>query len=113
MPTNDIPEFDQIVEYVTEGPVFHAVRVADLTAEQPADTALNRDQLILTVMEGFVHALKIKTHSLDLAAAEWDNPIPIAIRLRINTWLTSRGYPNVPSGYTWRQLLAAIKARLS
>lgn len=113
MPNNTLLEFDEIVEYVTEGPVFHTIKPGDLVADRADDTVTSRELLILYVMEGFIHALKIKSHNLDLAAVEWDSAIPAAVRLRINAWLTKRGWPTVPSGYTWRQLVAAIKARLS
>lgn len=44
--------------------------------------------------------------------AELDDVITAARRTRINEWLTARGYPNIPAGWTYRQVLDAIAKRL-
>jgi hypothetical protein len=36
---------------------------------------------------------------------ELDDVIPAARRTRINEWLTDRGYPTVPAGWTYRHLI--------
>ena len=36
---------------------------------------------------------------------ELANPVPAAIRNELNAWLTSLGLPNIPTGWTYRQLL--------
>lgn len=64
------------------------------------------------VLEDFIHILAIKTRNMDLTSADFNNVIPAGIRLKINVFLTAKGWPTVPAGYTWRQLFDAIKARL-
>jgi len=44
--------------------------------------------------------------------AELDDVITSARRTRINSWLTARGYPNIPAGWSYRQVLDAICIRL-
>jgi hypothetical protein len=42
---------------------------------------------------------------------ELDSVITTAARNRINIWLTARGYPNIPVGWTYRQVTIAIAVR--
>lgn len=44
--------------------------------------------------------------------AELDDVITPTRRTRINTWLTNRGYPNIPAGWSYRQVLDAVAKRL-
>ena len=37
-----------------------------------------------------------------------DTTISTAIRTKLNTWLTAGGYPAIPTGWTYRQVLAAL-----
>jgi hypothetical protein len=36
-----------------------------------------------------------------------------AIRTRLNTWLTNRGYPNIPAGWTYRRVVREIFERIN
>jgi hypothetical protein len=45
--------------------------------------------------------------------AELDGVIAEAVRTRLNTWLTARGYPNIPAGWTYRQVVIAIYNRIN
>jgi hypothetical protein len=44
---------------------------------------------------------------------ELKDVIPVARRTRINEWLTARGYPNIPAGWTYRQVIEAVCRRLN
>jgi len=46
-------------------------------------------------------------------APELDNVIPPGVRTRLNTWLTARGYPTIPAGWTYRQVVLAIFRRMN
>jgi hypothetical protein len=39
---------------------------------------------------------------------ELNDVIPAARRTRINEWLTDRGYPTIPAGWTYRQVILKI-----
>ncbi len=39
---------------------------------------------------------------------ELEDVIPLARRTRINEWLSARGYPTIPAGWTYRQAITAI-----
>ena len=43
---------------------------------------------------------------------ELDATIGAAARTKINNWLTARGYPNIPSGWTYRQVVKEIYKRV-
>lgn len=45
--------------------------------------------------------------------AELDTVISSAVRSRINGWLTARGYPTIPAGWTYRQVIIAIFKRIN
>jgi hypothetical protein len=44
---------------------------------------------------------------------ELNDVITVAKRTRINTWLTSRGYPTIPAGWTYRQVIRTLCRRLN
>lgn len=44
--------------------------------------------------------------------AELDTVVSVAIRAKLNNWLTARGYPNIPAGWTYRQSLLALIQRI-
>jgi hypothetical protein len=46
-------------------------------------------------------------------APELDNTIAPAVRTRLNGWLTARGYPNIPAGWTYKQTVLAIYQRVN
>ena len=49
-------------------------------------------------------------------AARWpelEDVIPTPRRTRINEWLSARGYPTIPAGWTYRQTIRAICRRLN
>lgn len=45
--------------------------------------------------------------------AELDRTIPPVVRNRINTWLSARGYPSIPAGWSYRVVVFAIFRFLS
>ncbi len=44
---------------------------------------------------------------------ELDNAIAAGVRTKLNTWLTARGYLNIPVGWTYRRVINAIYQRLN
>jgi hypothetical protein len=115
-----IPEFGQIVEYVTQTPVvgdycdvvINTVKLADFDLASVDPMGGDVNLRLQCVLEDYVKVLRIKARQMNLTSADFDNVIPAAIRTRINVWLTKRGWTNVPSGWTYRQLFVAIKTRL-
>ena len=45
--------------------------------------------------------------------AELDGVIAAGVRTKLNAWLTARGYPTIPAGWTYRQVVMAICKRLN
>ena len=60
-----------------------------------------------------VVGLVVVTESGNTKWAELDNPISTVVRTRLNTWLTGRGYPTIPTGRTYRQVIDAVYKRLN
>jgi hypothetical protein len=52
------------------------------------------------------------TKSGDLKWAELDGIIASGVRTKLNTWLSNRGLPTIPAGWTYRQTVLAIFRRL-
>lgn len=59
-----------------------------------------------------VRGLCAMTENETVKWAELDGVITTAVRTKLNTWLTARGYPNIPAGWTYRQVARAIIRRL-
>jgi hypothetical protein len=59
----------------------------------------------LTALAGQANVWRICTW------AELDNSIGAARRTAINNWLSARGWPNIPAGMTYRQVVAAVYRR--
>jgi hypothetical protein len=53
------------------------------------------------------------TEDGDVRWAELEGACPAAVRDRLNTWLTNRGYPNIPSGWTYRRVIREIFQRVN
>lgn len=53
------------------------------------------------------------TESGETRWAELDGVIAPAVRTRLNTWLTARGHPNIPAGWTYKQTILAIFRRMN
>ncbi len=49
----------------------------------------------------------------DVRWAELDGKIATAVRTKLNTWLTARGYPTIPTTWTYRQVVKAIYERMN
>lgn len=49
----------------------------------------------------------------DVRWAELDGAFPTALRTRMNTWLTARGFPTIPTGKTYRWVALQIFKRLN
>ena len=107
-----IPNFGQLVEYITQGPlvddtygiVFHHVSI---------DQHGFAEILVLHgVLEDYVKVLRVIKRVLDLSPTKLNTVIPSGIRTRINTWLTNHMYPTIPVGWTYKQLLIAIRDRV-
>jgi len=44
---------------------------------------------------------------------ELEDVISAGVRTRFNQWLTNRGYPTIPAGWTYRQTITAVCVRLN
>lgn len=44
---------------------------------------------------------------------ELDTVIAAGVRTKINTWLTARGFTNIPAGWTYKQVVRAIYQRFN
>jgi len=53
------------------------------------------------------------TQNGDVRWAELDGTITPAVRTKLNTWLTNRGYPSIPAGWTNRQVVDAVFKRIN
>lgn len=51
------------------------------------------------------------TQSGDVKWAELEGVCPVAVRNRLNTWLGNNGYPNIPSGWTYKRIIREIFQR--
>jgi len=60
-----------------------------------------------------VYGICAVTESGNVKWAELDGVISSAVRTKINNWLTARGYPTIPAGWTYRQVVNAIFKRLN
>jgi hypothetical protein len=114
-----VPEFGQLVEYITQGPLVDEVygvmintvplAAHDLAGTDPMGGDVNLK--LGSILVDFVKVLAIKIREMDLTSTDFSTVIPVSIRTRINVWLTNRGWANIPAGWTYRQLFVAIKAR--
>ncbi len=43
---------------------------------------------------------------------ELDSVVTTTIRTRVNTWVAARGWPTIPAGWTYRQIVQAILQRM-
>lgn len=66
----------------------------------PQLTALNA----LSNVEGIVAV----TENGDVKWVELDEQVASAVRARLNTWLDSRGLPNIPADWTYRRLVREV-----
>ncbi len=55
----------------------------------------------------------VMTTTGDVRWAELDGKTATAIRNKLNTWLTTRGYPTIPITWTYRQVVKAIYQRMN
>jgi len=55
----------------------------------------------------------VVTHDDKVRWAELDGIIANGVRTKLNTWLTARSLPNIPVGWTYRQVVMAIFKRLN
>lgn len=113
-----IPDFSQYVEFVTQAPngvdvVINSVPISSFDLEGNDPMSGDVESKINTIFEGYVKVLMIRAREMDLASAEFDAVIPETMRLRMNAWLTKRSWVNIPTGYTWKQLLTGIKTNLA
>lgn len=60
-----------------------------------------------------VYAICAVTEGGQVKWAELDGVIAPAVRTRLNSWLSARGYPNIPAGWTYRQVVIAIYKRIN
>ncbi len=59
-----------------------------------------------------VRGLAAMTDNGTVKWAELNNVITAAHRTKLNTWLTARGYPTIPAGWAYRQVIRAIIRRM-
>jgi hypothetical protein len=69
-------------------------------------------QLIALNALGNVYGIVAMTESGGVRWAELDGVIAAGVRTKMNTWLTARGYANIPAGWTYRQVVEAIYQRM-
>lgn len=60
-----------------------------------------------------VYGLCAMTDNGTVKWAELDTVVSLAIRTKLNQFCTARGWPNIPAGWTYRQILVALRQRLS
>ena len=60
-----------------------------------------------------VYGIVVVTESGNVKWAELDGVIAATVRNRLNAWLTARGYPTIPAGWTYKQVVNAIFKRLN
>lgn len=53
------------------------------------------------------------TESGGVRWAELDGVIAAGVRTKLNAWLSSRGYPNIPAGWTYKQVIREVFRRLN
>ena len=70
-------------------------------------------QLIAINALANVIGLVAMTETGDVRWAELDGNLPAALRTRLNTFLTARGWPTIPTGWTYRQTVVEIFKRLN
>ncbi len=97
--------FGELVEYVTEGPAYHHVALDQHEWTQR--------EVVEAVLEDYVKVFRIVSRVLDLDRDDLNTVIPAGVRTRINAWLTARGYSTIPAGWTYKQLLVAIRQRVT
>ena len=113
-----IPEFGQMVEYITQaepvgdhyGLVFHHLPVTRAGLDLDDDGVV--DIRIREIFQDYIKVFRILVRELNLTFDDLNNVIPNRIRLRLNVWLTARGWQTIPVGTTWKQLLVAIRTRV-
>lgn len=69
----------------------------------------------LTTINGLANVVGIVavTQAGDVRWAELDGVIAAGVRTKLNTWLTARGHPNVPAGWSYRQVVTAVFQRIN
>lgn len=111
-----IPDFGEYIEYISQA----------APVQQGDDTyyglgfyhsPITRHELLegLTlreVLENYIKVFRILSRVLDLELSELNTAIPAGVRSRINAWLSGHGWPTIPSGWTYKQLLVAVKERV-
>ncbi len=60
-----------------------------------------------------VYGLCAMTDTGTVCWAELDGTVTTAFRNKANLWLTARGWPTIPAGATWRQVVLAVFKRLN
>lgn len=53
------------------------------------------------------------TESSGVRWAELDGVIAAGVRTKLNTWLSAKGYPNIPAGWIYKQTVMAVFRRLN
>jgi len=113
-----IPEFGQLVEYITQaapvgdyyGLEFHHLPVTRGGLDLDDDGIM--DLRIREIFLDYIKVFRILIRELNLNLVELDKTIPRRVRLRLNIWLAARGWPTIPAGTTWKQLLVAIRNKV-
>lgn len=59
-----------------------------------------------------VYPLAAMTDNGVIKWAELNNTVTAAHRTKLNTWLTARGYPTIPVGWSYLQILNALVTRI-
>ncbi len=70
-------------------------------------------QLIAINALSNVYGLVAMTESGSIRWAELDGTVTTAQRTKWNAWLSARGYPTIPVGWSYRQIVLAVFKRLN
>lgn len=89
----------------------HCASIGNFGAYLFSGTGAQLTALAALPVAQFVPIVAI-TKSGDVRWAELDGVITTAIRNKLNTWLTARSLPNIPVGWTYKQVVVAIFKRL-
>lgn len=70
----------------------------------------------LSAINALPQAIGLATLTTTAEGVKWkelDSTVSLAVRTKLNTWLTARGYPMIPEGWTNRQVVLAVCKKLN
>ena len=70
----------------------------------------------LSAINALPEAVGIAVMTVDADGTQWkelDSTVTLAVRTKLNTWLTNNGYPTIPAGWTNRRVVLELFRRLN